>query len=43
MIQRKKKIVLFLPHRADPSRGETFSADLLPLDGTNEYYSWDPI
>jgi anaerobic magnesium-protoporphyrin IX monomethyl ester cyclase len=27
-----KKIVLFLPHRADPSRGETFSADLLPLE-----------
>ena len=33
MIQSKrKKIVLFLPHRADPSRGETFSADLLPLE-----------
>ncbi len=32
MIQRKKKIVLFLPHRADPSRGERFSADLLPLE-----------
>ena len=32
MIQRKKKIVLFLPHRADPSRGEIFSADLLPLE-----------
>ncbi|MCP3918195.1 MAG: B12-binding domain-containing radical SAM protein [bacterium] len=32
MIQRKKKIVLFLPHRADPHRGETFSADLLPLE-----------
>jgi len=32
MIQRKKKIVLFLPHRADPARGETFSADLLPLE-----------
>ncbi|MFT5291261.1 MAG: anaerobic magnesium-protoporphyrin IX monomethyl ester cyclase [Planctomycetota bacterium] len=32
MIQRKKKIVLFLPHRADPERGETFSADLLPLE-----------
>jgi len=32
MIQRKKKIVLFLPHRADPGRGETFSADLLPLE-----------
>lgn len=32
MIQRKKKIVLFLPHRADPTLGETFSADLLPLE-----------
>ncbi|MFT4540496.1 MAG: anaerobic magnesium-protoporphyrin IX monomethyl ester cyclase [Planctomycetota bacterium] len=32
MIQKRKKIVLFLPHRADPSRGETFSADLLPLE-----------
>ncbi|MCA8978443.1 MAG: B12-binding domain-containing radical SAM protein [Planctomycetes bacterium] len=34
MIQRKssKKIVLFLPHRADPGRGEMFSADLLPLE-----------
>jgi radical SAM superfamily enzyme YgiQ (UPF0313 family) len=32
MIQRKKKVVLFLPHRADPARGETFSADLLPLE-----------
>ncbi|MEM8711213.1 MAG: cobalamin-dependent protein, partial [Planctomycetota bacterium] len=32
MIQRKNKIVLFLPHRADPSRGERFSADLLPLE-----------
>jgi hypothetical protein len=34
MIQptRKKKIVLFLPHRADPTRGEAFSADLLPLE-----------
>ncbi|MEM7310895.1 MAG: radical SAM protein [Planctomycetota bacterium] len=30
--QRKKKIVLFLPHRADPTRGEAFSADLLPLE-----------
>src|SRR5882672_2771677 len=28
----KKKIVLFLPHRADPTRGEMFSADLLPLE-----------
>jgi radical SAM superfamily enzyme YgiQ (UPF0313 family) len=32
VIQRKKKIVLFLPHRADPTRGEAFSADLLPLE-----------
>jgi anaerobic magnesium-protoporphyrin IX monomethyl ester cyclase len=34
VIQRKssKKIVMFLPHRADPSRGERFSADLLPLE-----------
>ncbi len=28
----KRKIVLFLPHRADPERGEMFSADLLPLE-----------
>ena len=32
MIQKTKKIVLFLPHRADPTRGEIFSADLLPLE-----------
>jgi radical SAM superfamily enzyme YgiQ (UPF0313 family) len=32
VIRQKKKIVLFLPHRADPKRGETFSADLLPLE-----------
>jgi radical SAM superfamily enzyme YgiQ (UPF0313 family) len=32
VIQQKKKIVLFLPHRADPTRGERFSADLLPLE-----------
>ncbi len=32
MIQARKKIVLFLPHRADPKRGEIFSADLLPLE-----------
>ena len=32
MISTKKKIVLFLPHRADPNRGEAFSADLLPLE-----------
>jgi radical SAM superfamily enzyme YgiQ (UPF0313 family) len=28
----RKRVVLFLPHRADPSRGEVFSADLLPLE-----------
>src|SRR5688572_32184053 len=32
VIQARKKIVLFLPHRADPTRGEVFSADLLPLE-----------
>jgi radical SAM superfamily enzyme YgiQ (UPF0313 family) len=32
MIQRRRKVVLFLPHRADPTRGEVFSADLLPLE-----------
>ena len=32
LIQARKKIVLFLPHRADPKRGEIFSADLLPLE-----------
>ena len=32
MIQRRRKVVLFLPHRADPTRGEIFSADLLPLE-----------
>lgn len=32
MIRQRKKIVLFLPHRADPGRGEMFSADLLPLE-----------
>ena len=32
LIAHKKKIVLFLPHRADPTRGEMFSADLLPLE-----------
>jgi radical SAM superfamily enzyme YgiQ (UPF0313 family) len=32
VISHKKKIVLFLPHRADPTRGEAFSADLLPLE-----------
>jgi hypothetical protein len=32
VISAKKKVVLFLPHRADPKRGEIFSADLLPLE-----------
>jgi len=32
VIAHKKKLVLFLPHRADPTRGEMFSADLLPLE-----------
>jgi radical SAM superfamily enzyme YgiQ (UPF0313 family) len=29
---RRRRLVLFLPHRADPTRGEVFSADLLPLE-----------
>ena len=32
MIQRKPKIVLFLPHRADPAQGVRVSADLTPLE-----------
>ena len=32
MIQRKKRIVLFLPHRADPDQGVRVSADLTPLE-----------
>ena len=32
MIQRKKHIVLFMPHRADPSEGVRVAADLLPLE-----------
>ncbi len=32
MIQRTKRIVLFLPHRADPAQGVRVSADLLPLE-----------
>ena len=32
MIQRKKRIVLFLPHRADPEQGVRVSADLTPLE-----------
>ena len=32
MIQRRKRIVLFLPHRADPDQGVRVSADLTPLE-----------
>lgn len=32
MIQQKKRLVLFLPHRADPAQGVRVSADLLPLE-----------
>ena len=32
MIQRKKRVVLFLPHRADPAQGVRVSADLTPLE-----------
>ena len=32
MIQRRKRIVLFLPHRADPAQGVRVSADLTPLE-----------
>ncbi|MFT7668879.1 MAG: anaerobic magnesium-protoporphyrin IX monomethyl ester cyclase [Planctomycetota bacterium] len=32
MILKKKRIVLFLPHRADPAQGIRVSADLLPLE-----------
>ncbi|QDV05660.1 B12 binding domain protein [Planctomycetes bacterium Poly30] len=32
MIQRKKRIVLFMPHRADPDEGVRVAADLLPLE-----------
>ncbi|MEE8467295.1 MAG: cobalamin-dependent protein, partial [Planctomycetota bacterium] len=32
MIQRKKRIVLVLPHRADPQKGVRVAADLLPLE-----------
>ena len=32
MIQQKKRIVLFLPHRANPAQGVRVSADLLPLE-----------
>ncbi len=28
----KKKVVMFLPHRGDPVKGELISADLLPLE-----------
>ncbi|MEO0650813.1 MAG: cobalamin-dependent protein, partial [Planctomycetota bacterium] len=30
--QRTKRVVLFLPHRADPEQGVRVSADLLPLE-----------
>ena len=32
ILQKKKRIVLFLPHRADPDQGVRVSADLLPLE-----------
>ena len=32
MIQKKKRLVLFLPHRADPAQGVRVSADLTPLE-----------
>ena len=32
MINRKRRIVLFLPHRADPAEGVRVAADLLPLE-----------
>jgi anaerobic magnesium-protoporphyrin IX monomethyl ester cyclase len=32
MAQKKKRLVLFLPHRADPAQGIRVSADLLPLE-----------
>ncbi|MDA1264314.1 MAG: radical SAM protein [Planctomycetota bacterium] len=32
MIQRKKRVVLFLPHRANPDEGVRVAADLLPLE-----------
>ena len=32
MVAAKKRIVLFLPHRADPAQGVRVSADLLPLE-----------
>lgn len=32
MISKQKRIVLFLPHRGDPSEGIRVSADLLPLE-----------
>lgn len=32
MILKKKRIVLFLPHRANPAQGVRVSADLLPLE-----------
>tara|TARA_R110002072_G_scaffold280536_1_gene442944 strand:- start:1900 stop:3504 length:1605 start_codon:yes stop_codon:yes gene_type:complete len=32
MILRKKRIVMFMPHRADPDEGVRVAADLLPLE-----------
>ena len=32
MIQQKKRLVLFLPHRANPAQGIRVSADLLPQE-----------
>jgi radical SAM superfamily enzyme YgiQ (UPF0313 family) len=32
MIQRQRRIVLFMPHRADPAQGVRVAADLTPLE-----------
>ncbi len=32
MIQRKRRLVLFMPHRADPAQGVRVAADLTPLE-----------
>jgi anaerobic magnesium-protoporphyrin IX monomethyl ester cyclase len=32
MIQRKRRVVLFMPHRADPAQGVRVAADLTPLE-----------
>ena len=31
-MKKNRKIVMYLPHRGDPARGELISADLLPLE-----------